>query len=1311
METRRIAQAVKKAKERGPSKIFCHSMSENSVGSQRAGSNPLLHLMNLFFTTRLCVALTGLALVGMTEHSWAGRPATVQARPTQVALRATGPLLQGSRPVLPPRPQPSTTRPHVWQSHFRLPSTRPLTANELLSLAYNGSITANVPSGVYQVTLEKKQGSGWKPVQKRHTDGSRTTVTFTLAANEKAENFRVIGSKKRKFSPAQVAGVSQFDVEVNAADSGGVLTLANTGVIALNQAVATGTTLAGNTAVASGTLTMATATALADSSKATATTTTTAPSTAAAVEADIWKFSGDRLFYFNQLRGLQIFDVRDPAKPVKTGAIRMPAIGTQLQTLDDKGQYAVLFTRSDNGDNYKYNGGGMLRLVQVSAEGKPSIINTVELDGYAGESRLIGSKLYVITTGYGGVSYSSGWYSSWSWWHLHGYDLADPHAPVDLGFVSGGGHTPVLQASDGYLLVASTDYRYTYTPSYQWHYSSLVSAVDFEEDGKPHLVKTIETKEQVRDQFKMGVVNDAIVAVTQEPSRWEYNSGTSTTVQNEDGTFTTNVTNTWTVYPSKTWVETFPLDPAATDPLAQLHLAGAQGETLHATRFDGNRLYVVTFGVRKDGPEVFTQNYSWTWNPRLARDPLFIIDLADPANPIVRSELDIPGYSTYIEPDGDRLITVGREDNDVAVSLFDVANAEAPTQLKRVYPGKSADTNSYTWTEAEWEHRAVTYLRDQGRLIVPVQSHTGSSTQTIHVSRDSLALGPVVQMKDQARRGTSLKGYLVSISGRELRVHTDPPTGGDSKEVAWVELAWPVEQVFDMGTHLVQIESNASGFARSQWNWWGSSITKQNVIRLTSKSDLDEVLDSVALPNPYAGIVAATERKGTLFIAQHEPATSVSTVAHLRTWMLRVKDGRLVQVGDTTCEVPAVSDSETQNQTTWNFSLDMTRLKPAWPAEDKLVWFAPCQENFWFGWWIGWSDFTILPSRLAQPGQLIVGGNLTPVPTPIVTLPPADTTPPVNSPPPQDRTQLPVAVAFPISVTSTAVKAASAITLRREDTELPLAEVSAPFADAGYLFFSTIQRQQWNYFPLIVARDANATQPLSSSGPGGAKVKYAVADLRVLDFTSGITPIVRDAVSIPGTLLSASSIDESGAWLITSSARANESGSLAFHSLAYDGVNAHQVDAIDDSAHRYSYNYSTVAKDGLLFAPGYEYGYDSVTGYYTGRYVTRRYRQQQTSGKLELLGSEATSDYYTSLHITGDCLISNSYQSLAAWRINADATLTPLGTSSRPWSSMYYAAIPERAILSSDQSGVWLPVTDYGVEWLPFKTASTDTLP
>lgn len=63
------------------------------------------------------------------------------------------------------------------------------------------------------------------------------------------------------------------------------------------------------------------------------------------------------------------------------------------------------------------------------------------------------------------------------------------------------------------------------------------------------------------------------------------------------------------------------------------------------------------------------------------------------------------------------------------------------------------------------------------------------------------------------------------------------------------------------------------------------------MVRLTKASDPDEVLDSVALPNPTAGIVAATERNGTISLAQHEPADG-TTPANLRTWMLRVQNGK-----------------------------------------------------------------------------------------------------------------------------------------------------------------------------------------------------------------------------------------------------------------------------------------------------------------------------------------------------------------------------------------------------------------------------------
>ncbi|MCE9519736.1 MAG: beta-propeller domain-containing protein [Verrucomicrobia bacterium] len=88
----------------------------------------------------------------------------------------------------------------------------------------------------------------------------------------------------------------------------------------------------------------------------------------------------------------------------------------------------------------------------------------------------------------------------------------------------------------------------------------------------------------------------------------------------------------------QTWVETFPLAGNGTAPLAQLHLLEADGESLHATRFDGDRLYVVTF-----------RNV----------DPLFVVDLSDPAAPAVKGHVEIPGWSIYIQPFGDRLLAVG----------------------------------------------------------------------------------------------------------------------------------------------------------------------------------------------------------------------------------------------------------------------------------------------------------------------------------------------------------------------------------------------------------------------------------------------------------------------------------------------------------------------------------------------------------------------------------------------------------------------------------------------------------------------------
>ena len=93
-----------------------------------------------------------------------------------------------------------------------------------------------------------------------------------------------------------------------------------------------------------------------------------------------------------------------------------------------------------------------------------------------------------------------------------------------------------------------------------------------------------------------------------------------------------------------------------------------QGEKVYAVRFIGNDGYVVTF------KQV---------------DPLYTLDLSDPAHPQVLGELTIPGYSAYLHPIGDNLLLgIGQnvdpttnEPTGTQVSLFDVSDLKHPTLL------------------------------------------------------------------------------------------------------------------------------------------------------------------------------------------------------------------------------------------------------------------------------------------------------------------------------------------------------------------------------------------------------------------------------------------------------------------------------------------------------------------------------------------------------------------------------------------------------------------------------------------------------
>jgi inhibitor of cysteine peptidase len=144
---------------------------------------------------------------------------------------------------------------------------------------------------------------------------------------------------------------------------------------------------------------------------------------------------------------------------------------------------------------------------------------------------------------------------------------------------------------------------------------------------------------------------------------------------------------------------------------ANLTIAGklenlAEDERIYSARFMGDKCYLVTFRQV---------------------DPFFVLDMSNPADPRVAGELKIPGYSSYLHPyDENYVIGLGKEDNLVKLSLFDVSNVNAPTEV-----AKYIVEGDYTDSEALQEPKAFLLDKQKNLLVIPV-----SKTQYGAVSPD-----------------------------------------------------------------------------------------------------------------------------------------------------------------------------------------------------------------------------------------------------------------------------------------------------------------------------------------------------------------------------------------------------------------------------------------------------------------------------------------------------------------------------------------------------------------------------------------------
>ncbi|MET0284403.1 MAG: beta-propeller domain-containing protein [Polyangiales bacterium] len=130
----------------------------------------------------------------------------------------------------------------------------------------------------------------------------------------------------------------------------------------------------------------------------------------------------------------------------------------------------------------------------------------------------------------------------------------------------------------------------------------------------------------------------------------------------------------------------------------------APEEDIRSVRFDGERAFVVTFKKT---------------------DPLYAIDLLNPAQPRVLGELKIPGFSTYMHPmDRDHVLAIGFDADDhvdfaffngIQLQIFDVSDLSHPKLQHKTVIGTRGSAS-----EALTNHLAFNYFAAKGLLALPM---------------------------------------------------------------------------------------------------------------------------------------------------------------------------------------------------------------------------------------------------------------------------------------------------------------------------------------------------------------------------------------------------------------------------------------------------------------------------------------------------------------------------------------------------------------------------------------------------------------
>ena len=167
-------------------------------------------------------------------------------------------------------------------------------------------------------------------------------------------------------------------------------------------------------------------------------------------------------------------------------------------------------------------------------------------------------------------------------------------------------------------------------------------------------------------------------------------------------------------------------------------LSLGETERVYSVRFVGDMAYVVTFRQI---------------------DPFYVLDLSNPAQPELKGELKIPGYSSYLHPiSKDIILGIGKEGSKVKLSLFNVSDPENPQEVSKY------SLDEY-WSEAVDNHHAFLLDKKHGVFFIP----GGKGAYVFSYDNNQLSLTKALS-KTGVKRALYIDDYLYIIGQEEISV-------------------------------------------------------------------------------------------------------------------------------------------------------------------------------------------------------------------------------------------------------------------------------------------------------------------------------------------------------------------------------------------------------------------------------------------------------------------------------------------------------------------------------------------------------------